>query len=123
MTEQRLFTVDEANSLIADLGPLLERLKAAQATVGAHQEELGGRAGGNGGGPEGVEFLRAMSEAGAILGELEQAGVVVRDPGSGLIDFPSEREGLQVYLCWRLGEDRVGWWHPTTAGFADRRPL
>lgn len=123
MSEARLFTVDEANALIGRLAPLLERLKDAQETITRHQDQLEARSRGNGGGPEGAEFLRAMSDAGAALGDLEAAGVIVRDPATGLIDFASEREGMRVYLCWRLGEDSVAWWHPEGTGFADRRPL
>jgi hypothetical protein len=50
-------------------------------------------------------------------------GIILRDVESGLVDFPAERDGNEVYLCWRLGEDHVGYWHPPETGFAGRRPL
>jgi hypothetical protein len=48
---------------------------------------------------------------------------VVRDIGRGLIDFPSIRDGEEVYLCWELTEDRVSWWHELDAGYPGRQPL
>ena len=50
-------------------------------------------------------------------------GIVVRDPSSGLIDFPSKREGKVVFLCWRVGEERIAYWHDPESGFAGRKPL
>ncbi|MCA1833111.1 MAG: DUF2203 domain-containing protein [Actinomycetota bacterium] len=120
---EKVFTVAEANALIGVLGPVLEQLRDAQAVLDARHGELEEHAPGNGGGEPGVEFLGAMSDAGKAIAKLNEAGVVVRDPASGLIDFPAEREGQRIFLCWRIGEDAVDWWHPTTSGFADRRPL
>ena len=48
---------------------------------------------------------------------------ILRDPDSGLVDFASERDGEQIYLCWRLGEERIAFWHPRDTGFMGRRPL
>jgi hypothetical protein len=48
---------------------------------------------------------------------------VLRDPRRGLVDFPSIRDGVEVYLCWQLDEQRVEWWHEPEAGFAGRQPL
>ncbi len=39
------------------------------------------------------------------------------------MDFPSLREGEEVYLCWKLGEERIGYWHGIEEGFAGRKPL
>ena len=49
--------------------------------------------------------------------------IVLRDLESGLIDFPSLREGREVYLCWIDGEDEIGFWHELEAGYAGRQPL
>ena len=55
--------------------------------------------------------------------QLEQVGCELKDPDTGLIDFLSLREGREVYLCWRLGEDRIRFWHDLDTGFAGRQPL
>lgn len=59
----------------------------------------------------------------ALCAELDQLGIELKDPLAGLIDFRARRQGQEVYLCWRLGEDAVGHWHRLDAGIAGRRPL
>jgi hypothetical protein len=57
------------------------------------------------------------------IGELEDLGVVLRDVESGLVDFPAERFGERVYLCWKYGEADVLYWHKQDEGFGGRKPL
>jgi hypothetical protein len=60
----------------------------------------------------------------SALRELDDQGVIVRDPHKGLIDFPARHPGgRDVLLCWQLGEDDLAWWHLPEDGFAGRRPL
>jgi hypothetical protein len=54
--------------------------------------------------------------------ELSAVGCFLKDWRFGLVDFPAEREGRQVWLCWRLGEPRVGHWHEKNDGLAGRKP-
>ncbi|HEV8191644.1 MAG TPA: DUF2203 domain-containing protein [Ktedonobacterales bacterium] len=54
---------------------------------------------------------------------IAELGVIVKDLEAGLVDFPALRGGREVYLCWRLGEDHIGWWHEVDSGFAGRQPL
>lgn len=123
MTEERRYSVAEANALLPTLVPLLERLREAQRVMSEHHDEVVEAVRSNGGGPTGRAFLEASQEAGSVVAEIQRLGIVVRDPQTGLIDFPAKRDGEDVFLCWRLGEDAVEWWHPTTSGFSDRRPL
>ena len=58
-----------------------------------------------------------------LVGELEQLGVELKDPLSGLLDFRATRGGVEVYLCWRIGEPAVAHWHTLDGGFAGRRPI
>ena len=60
---------------------------------------------------------------GGLLEELRELGVELKDPFQGLVDFPAEREGQDVWLCWRLGEEGVEHWHELEAGFAGRQPI
>ncbi len=62
-------------------------------------------------------------DAKEALAELEEEGIVLRDPDRGLIDFTALHNGREVLLCWQLGEDELGWWHLPEDGFAGRRPL
>lgn len=54
---------------------------------------------------------------------LDEREIVLRDISTGLLDVPALAAGRRVWLCWRLGEDRIGFWHGTDEGFAGRRPL
>lgn len=59
----------------------------------------------------------------AAVQQLVDWDISLRDIESGLVDFPALANGRQIWLCWRLGEDEIGWWHELEAGFAGRRPL
>jgi len=120
---ERLFTVEEANALLPEIVPLLEILRDSQRAMAERQDHVLSSATGNGGGSAGKEFLEASQAAGRALAEITGHGIEVRDPEAGLIDFPAERDGEEIFLCWRLGEDAVAWWHPTDSGFAGRQPL
>ncbi len=88
------------------------------------------RISGNGGGipPQELGKLHAdverrVTRLAAAVDEIGALGVLVKDLDSGLVDFPSLRDGEGVLLCWRLGEDEVACWHGDDDGFAGRRPL
>lgn len=55
--------------------------------------------------------------------ELSNIGADLKDPMQGLIDFPALVDGREVCLCWKLGEERIGFWHETDAGFTGRQPV
>ena len=54
---------------------------------------------------------------------IQETGCVVKDLDEGLVDFPTLRQGEEVYLCWKLGEESIGYWHGMEEGFAGRKPL
>ena len=70
-----------------------------------------------------VETQRLAKDIQGFVGELQSLGVLFKGFDLGLVDFPSEMEGRSVYLCWKLGEDSVSYWHEVDAGFAGRQPL
>jgi hypothetical protein len=124
MTE-RLFSREEANLLLPTLRPLLERAREVSAVLGDRdrQRRLRSVTVGNGGGEAAREMMAEGDELSRVVTEIGRLGVVVRDPSTGLVDFPAEREGEPVYLCWRLGEDEVAHWHDRDSGFSGRKPL
>jgi hypothetical protein len=69
------------------------------------------------------EFAVAATELEFCVEQLAALGVQVKDPDTGLVDFPALRHGEQVLLCWRAGEDAVEWWHELEAGVAGRSPI
>jgi hypothetical protein len=123
--DERLFTLDEANALLPRLRPLLQRLQEVQARLANRSllDRLRTASAGNGGGSAAREAMSTGDEFGRITAEIATMGVVVRDAASGLVDFPAEREGRQVFLCWRVGEEAVGHWHDRDSGFMGRQPL
>jgi hypothetical protein len=71
----------------------------------------------------GRETAKPLVELSRAVAELQAVEVILRDVDRGLIDFPSVRDGQEVYLCWLVDEDEIGFWHEPDAGFAGRRPL
>jgi len=65
----------------------------------------------------------ATGERDACIAELADLGVQVKDAATGLLDFPGQLDGEPVLLCWRLGEERVEYFHTASEGFAGRRPI
>lgn len=57
------------------------------------------------------------------INKIQETGCLVKDLDVGLIDFPSLLKGEEVYLCWKVGEPRIGYWHGIHEGFAGRKPL
>lgn len=100
------FTRAEAEALLPRVRPLLEDLKRRKATYDVRPSPP------------------VASEIEALLREVAELGIEVKDLDAGLIDFRTDRSGEEVYLCWRLGEgDRIAWWHTLEGGFPARRPL
>ena len=126
----RRFTVEEANALLPSIIPRLETLRTLTQRLVAIREELESISPGarlNGGASRLLqleqEAVMRSQEAEAVLKRLADDGVEVKDPLQGLIDFRSLRDGREVYLCWRLGEGRLAYWHELNTGFQGRRPL
>lgn len=123
MTRERFFTIDEANASLDELRSRLPRLREARQRLIDTSERITSAVRIDGGGVDGSDWFRAQESLKAELVWLADRGILLRDPESGLIDFPAEREGRRVFLCWRLGEDHVGWYHDEATGFSGRRPL
>jgi hypothetical protein len=129
----RRFTVEEANALLPTVPPLVQTMVEQRRELLARlerQQALGHAVGSNGGGfdprtPAEIDAAveTAAAEVGRCVEELTALGLQVKDLDTGLVDFPSVRDGEQVLLCWLLGEEEVAWWHTLDGGFAGRRPL
>jgi hypothetical protein len=122
---ERHFTRAEANALLPQLRAMLDQLRESkdELTDAEAHEALAEAAPSNGGGVEGRRVGVAFLEVRRLLETIEQAGIVLRDIDRGLVDFPALLEDREVYLCWELGEDEVGYWHDLDAGYGGREPL
>jgi hypothetical protein len=129
----RYFTPEEANEALAEVRPLVERMVAhrqAHTEALEVQEELEGRIRGNGGGIPPATLADAAADVDRLarslaktVDEIASHGAQVKDLDEGLIDFPAERRGETVLLCWKLGEDEIRYWHTVEDGFAGRQEL
>jgi hypothetical protein len=125
LVHERHFTKEEANALLPQLTALLSQLREAkdELTDSDAHEALSEAAPTNGGGDQGRQVGIAFLEVRTLLETLERGGLVLRDIDRGLVDFPALIDGREVYLCWELGEDEVGYWHDLEGGYGGREPL
>lgn len=115
----------QANRLLPALTRVLDSLTSelGGATDPETLDRLRAVDGHNGGGAAAAAMLRAGERVAREMAFLEQHGILLRDADAGLVDFPAEREGRPVFLCWRRGEPGVDFWHGRDEGFVSRRPL
>jgi len=123
VTEDRLYTLEEANAELPDLRERLPRLRIARDGLIAASERIKEAVASDGGGVAEAGWFTHQQTLKTELEHLAERGILLRDPEVGLVDFPAERDGRRVYLCWRLGEDEVAWYHEENAGFGSRKPL
>ena len=122
----RLFTVDEANALLPTLRPLLIDILQARQNIVAAQPELWPvleKAVNNGGSKKAGAVLADFEVIQRNVKAIQELGIEIKDINIGLVDFPAERAGREVYLCWRFDEPRVTHWHDLDSGFSGRQPL
>jgi hypothetical protein len=122
---ERHYRPEQANGLLPQLKPLLRELRHARDKLTDEEAHsvLAEAAPTNGGGAQGRHVGEAFLEVRRILAQLEALEIVVRDVDRGLIDFPAIIEGREVYLCWELGEDEIGFWHDLDGGYGGRHRL
>ena len=127
---EKIFTVDEANRTLPLVSRIVEDLvrdhsrwedkvrEFELATVGATPEK-----------PDAIaellqiEAQRLAKDIEGYIAELNDLGVICKGMDTGLVDFPGQIEGRNVFYCWKLGEPSVQYWHEIDAGFVGRQRL
>lgn len=126
----RFYSIDDANAALPDIERILEDLRAQRdelirlrdlVTAAQVDEPAGTTTTDTRTIRLRMQFLIDQMQAGVT--RLVEQDVTLREIGTGLIDFPALVNGRQVWLCWRLGEGDIGWWHELGDGFADRSRL
>ncbi|HEU5228283.1 MAG TPA: DUF2203 domain-containing protein [Ktedonobacteraceae bacterium] len=126
------FTREEAEALLPSISVVLRKIQEGRGTIRALEaqlEELQRLSMGNGHHlyertlKLQKEIIAQVQALRGLLEEVQAFGCELKDPDTGLIDFLSVRNGEEVYLCWRLGEERISYWHYLHTGFAGRQPL
>jgi len=103
------FTPKQANETLPEMRGIVERVMAIKRDADSKTDD--------------AAVAKAMERLEKEIQSLEDLGCVLKDMMTGLIDFPAVRLGMRVWLCWRLGEDRVMFWHGLHEGFAGRKPV
>lgn len=131
---EKYFNREEAEELLPQIRKSLEKAREQKRTLDNLDQELTQAAARimmlGGSIPPYQELVRKKGEREQFVSKLEEAvnriqetGCLVKDLEAGLIDFPTLRDGREVYLCWKLGERRIEYWHGIEEGFAGRKPL
>jgi hypothetical protein len=143
----RFFDLDEANEAIPELRTILETLRDERSQLIALRDEFARRAAlemSPGEAATGrvaddaaarnredaaerrrlrLRMQGVIDQMQAGVARIDELGITLREIETGLVDFPALVSGRQVWLCWRLGEGDVEWWHELSDGFGGRRPL
>jgi hypothetical protein len=120
------FTAAEANSLLPRVMVVISEMMEARQRIIDAQPELWPvleKAVGNGGSKKAGELLSEFRRVENGMRTLGEMGCILKDVNTGLVDFPTIRNGREALLCWRYGEPKVGYWHDVESGFAGRQPL
>ena len=129
----RYFTAEEANEILEVVRPLAEEMierRRAFVELQARDAEFTGTIAGNGGDFDPGELREVYDQMGEeatavarCVAGIHEVGALVKDLDRGLIDFPAQREGEDVLLCWHVGEPEIEYWHGLDEGFSGRKPL
>jgi len=144
----RFYDLDEANETLPEVRDILESLRDQRAELIRLRDEVVERTAEVDRGAEGTQArgegststdastatdadLRVLRlrmqgvidrmQAGVV--RIDELGITLREIETGLIDFPAIASGRQIWLCWRLGEGDVAWWHELSDGFSGRQEL
>jgi hypothetical protein len=127
---KKIFLLEDANAVLPRFQLLMEKLQRGALRLNAEIEALAHDTGVEPAALTPDDLLRTrpaarvlIEELDAIVQEIEESGAHLKDVQLGLVDFPAERDGEVVYLCWQFGEPEVAFWHRTEEGFAGRQPV
>ena len=124
--KNKFFSVEEANGLIPQLLidiPRIQILMKSLTDEYLDVDKARKKVQMNGGSMQGADYLNCVLKINYLTDELESKGCVLKGIEHGLVDFPSLRDGKEVYLCWKNPEQRIEYWHDIQSGFAGRQRI
>ena len=129
----RHFTLEEAQGLVSWLEETFQTivpLRQSMDKLNDEIRELQNHMRSNGSGAVDQQLSTRRRDLNKIsrliekcIQPIHERGILIKSIGEGLVDFPSIREGREVYLCWRTGEQEITYWHEVDTGFAERRHI
>lgn len=120
------FTVEAANAALQVVRPLMDEVQQLRTRILAKRPEIWpamARSVGNGGNPALSKLVSEFDRLDQIVRQILATGAQIKDINTGLLDFPALRGDREVYLCWKVGEPEIGFWHEIEAGFAGRQSI
>jgi hypothetical protein len=129
MTEDstpRYFRLEEAIATLEIVRPLIAQIMEIRQEILARQPEVWPameKSAGNGGNKAASALVGDFERLQALVQAVQDTGAILKDVNTGLVDFLALRDGREVYLCWKYGEESISYWHDIDAGFAGRQPL
>ncbi len=119
------YTVEEARALLPSVRQWLEELGRHQEGLKIIDKRVGHllSSGADAGGPSVNQLVKILAECKSVLQRFRSREIQIKDLNRGLLDFPSWRDGREVFLCWEKDEDDIEYWHDLEAGYAGRERL
>ena len=124
--KSKFFSVEEANAYIPQLLINIPRIQILMKSLTDEYldvDKARKKVQLNGGSMQGADYLNCVLKINYLTDELESKGCVLKGIEHGLVDFPSLRDGKEVYLCWKNPEQRIEYWHDIQSGFTGRQRI
>lgn len=118
------FTLEQANAVMWAIRPLMAEIIEIRQAILDKQPQIWPvveKAVGNGGSRAASQAAQEFQRLDSLVREIQGTGAVLKDVNAGLVDFPAQRDGREVYLCWQYGEEQVAYWHELDEGYAGRK--
>lgn len=119
------YTLDEARALLPTIRQWLDELGDLQRRITELDRRVASLvSGGNDAGGSSVnQLVTTLADCHAVLQRFRLREIQIKDFDRGLIDFPSLRDGREVFLCWEKDEEDIEFWHDLENGYAGRERL
>ena len=120
----KYYTPKEANNLREIVRPMVGEMMTIGEKIREKQPELwtlAEKSAGNGGSATLSKLLPDFDRLHELLHQIQEMDIEVKDLVTGLIDFVALKDGREVYLCWKYGEEQIQFWHEIEAGFQGRQ--
>ena len=124
--KNKYFSVEEANAIIPELLVNVPRLQGLMEDLTKKYPDVNKareKAQFNGGSLQGADYINCVLNINYLTEQLESKGLILKGIKHGLVDFLSMRNGREVYLCWKVPEQSIEYWHDIEAGFAGRQRI
>ena len=122
----RYFTLQEAQATLTEIKPLIEEILTIRQHLLDTREAVWPviqKAAGNGGSRAASKLAMEFERVNMLVHQIQDMGILLKDLNIGLLDFPHLKDGREVYLCWKYGEEDIAFWHDIDAGYAGRQPI